>query len=128
MSLLYFFKNKSECSHPDITPENSGKYCPNCGKRVIIEWYLIRCSCCNTKRYGALVNGSIVPYDKFCFNCGESEYYTEKLSKVSFYDIDYAVIIKKVDNTTQSFIEKTQIWVEAEKKNVCRALLPKLSH
>ena len=46
----------------------------------------------------------------FCTNCGEQEYYIEKLDHVNFIDINYATVVQTIKyDWKQSF---TQAWVE----------------
>ena len=55
----------------------------------------------------------IAPGAAFCTNCGSKEFTVEKLDKINFIDINFAVLQKKVVeedlkvNTTQCWQERT---------------------
>ena len=56
---------------------------------------------------------SIIPAEKFCHNCGGSDFYLEKLSKIDFVNINYAVLIKRAMEDG-AFTRTTQCWQEEE--------------
>ena len=60
-----------------------------------------------------------MPEANFCHNCGGHEYIVEKLPKINFVDINYAVLVKQAvkESTVQEF---TQCWAE---KNTNKQLL-----
>ena len=53
--------------------------CPDCGEYLVKNYYLVRCSRCDIKREAKLFWGEITPQNKYCENCGASEYYIEKI-------------------------------------------------
>ena len=110
MDIIKFFTNKRQCHHSKVSPQEDIAYCPDCGELVENRWYITRCSCCGIKLKAILKNGEVVPEDKYCHNCGGSEFIAEPVSKINFIDINYAVLVKtvvqpQVDELTQSWTE-----------------------
>ena len=75
------------------------------------EWYITRCACCGLKLKAVNQNQDIKPYHNYCTNCGCSEYVVEKLDKINFIDINFAVLMKKVVEESQR-VDITQYWQE----------------
>jgi len=115
MFLTNLFNFKKSCMHDKITPDLEAGYCPDCGKFIRNEWYITRCACCGVKLKTIIKNGEIYPQNHFCTNCGAHEFYVEKLQKINFIDINFAVLLKKVieedlrTNTTQCWQERTSV-------------------
>lgn len=112
--MFYLFElfNKPSCLHEKITPDMFAGYCPDCGEYVENHWYMTRCTCCGIKQKTVFLRGNISPETKYCRNCGSNAFSTEKINKINFVDIHYAVILKQViDNKKRNFI---QTWVESE--------------
>ena len=86
-------------------------YCPDCGKFINNEWYITRCSCCGVKMKAIIRNGKVYPQNHFCSNCGSREYVVEKLDKINFIDINFAVLLKKEVEET-FLVNSTQCWQE----------------
>ena len=113
MFIQEFIKKNRSCCHSKIKPDIDFAYCSDCGELIENQWYLLRCSCCGVKLKGMVKNGEIVPEEHFCHNCGCNEYTIEKIEKINFIDISYAVLIKavvtnEIRNYTQSWVSKTQ--------------------
>lgn len=112
MFLINLFKLKKECTHDRISPEIEGGYCPDCGKLIKNEWYIARCSCCGVKLKAIIKNGEVCPENHYCVNCGNQNFNIEKLKKINFIDINFAVLQKNIiiedtyANTTQCWTEK----------------------
>jgi hypothetical protein len=87
-------------------------YCPDCGKLIKNEWYITRCACCGVKLKTTVVKGEIVPQQHFCTNCGSEEFTVEKLPKINFIDINFAVLQKKEIEETSKVQNSTQCWQE----------------
>lgn len=120
MLILEFFNKNKTCSHQHVKPDVDYAYCPDCGELIENQWYLVRCACCGVKLKGFLKNGEIVPEKHFCHNCGTKDYVIERVNKINFIDISYAVLVKAVvPNDEYSYI---QSWVDA-KTSYCK---PKL--
>lgn len=107
------FKQNRNCSHSKVRPDVDFAYCPDCGELIENQWYLVRCACCGVKLKGMIKNGEILPEKHFCHNCGTREYVVERIDKINFIDISYAVLIKAViennmSDYTQSWVAKTQ--------------------
>ena len=100
--LIKFFNSKHKCSHKNALLNSDCGYCPDCGQYLVKNYYIVRCSCCDIKREAKLSWGEIVPMEKFCSNCGSSEYYIEKLDSLNLIDANYAIYIK--ENRHKRFI------------------------
>lgn len=87
-------------------------YCPDCGKYVQNEWYITRCACCGVKLKTMVLKGEVQPQYHYCSNCGSSEYHVEKLSKINFIDINFAVLKKTEVDSEVKTINTTQCWQE----------------
>ncbi len=114
MFLTNLFKFKRVCTHEHITPDMESGYCPDCGKLIKNEWYITRCACCGIKLKTVSIKGELQPQYHYCTNCGSQEFLVEKLEKINFIDINFAVLEKceaeehiHLRNTTQCWEEKT---------------------
>ena len=121
MILLELFKKKKVCNHTSIRPEVDFAYCPDCGELIENQWYLVRCACCGVKLKGMIKNGEIVPEKHFCHNCGTKDFIVEKIDKINFIDISYAVLVKSVVSTSD--YQYTQSWVDIKTSNCKPKLL-----
>ena len=110
---VFFPSISFKCTHDKVRPDIEQAYCPDCGKLIQNEWYITRCSCCGVKMKAMLHNGRIVPQEHYCANCGGVDYNVEKLDKINFIDIKFAVLVKnevceeKVYDTIKCWQEKT---------------------
>ena len=121
MIILEFFKKNKSCSHSKVRADVDFAYCPDCGELVENQWYLVRCACCGVKLRGMIKNGEIVPENHFCHNCGTRDYVIERINKINFIDISYAVLVKAiVHNNEYSY---TQSWVDSRTSNYRPKLL-----
>lgn len=113
MFFTNLFNLKKACTHDKISPEMESGYCPDCGKYIRNDWYITRCACCGVKMKANARNGEVFPQYHYCTNCGSKEFTVEKLDKINFIDINFAVLQKKVVeedlkvNTTQCWQERT---------------------
>ena len=114
--LLKLIKKQHKCSHKHALLHQDSGYCPECGEYLVKNYYLVRCARCDVKREAKLIWGEIVPKDKFCSNCGEHEYYIEKLDRVNFVDAQYAIYLKEIADKMADLHPETQIWVEDGEK------------
>lgn len=110
MKMLEFFINKKECRHAKVTAEKDVSYCPDCGELIENRWYITRCACCGVKLKAIIKNGEVVPEENYCHNCGAREYGVERVNKINFIDINYAVLKKTI--IKPSVDEMTQSWVD----------------
>lgn len=110
MIILELFKFNRVCQHSKVRPDVEFAYCPDCGELVENQWYLVRCACCGVKIKGIIKNGEIIPEKNFCHNCGTRDYVIERINKINFIDISYAVLVKAV--VTHNYTNFTQSWVE----------------
>lgn len=121
MLIMEFFNRNKNCSHSKIDPDVDFAYCPDCGQLIENQWYLVRCSCCGVKLKGMIKNGKIVPEKHFCHNCGTREFVIERINKINFIDISYAVLVKAiVENKVKDY---TQSWVDSRTPNYKPKLL-----
>lgn len=111
MLITDLFRIKKTCTHEHISPEMERGYCPECGKLIENEWYITRCACCGVKLKAMNRGGKIVPQMKFCSNCGAREFEVEKLGKINFIDINFAVLVKH-EAEPQAACSTTQCWQE----------------
>ncbi len=112
MFILEFLKKNKVCNHERVRPDVDFAYCPDCGELVENQWYIVRCSCCGVKLKALMKSGEIIPENRFCHNCGGREYIVERISKINFIDISYAVLIKAIVKNNLS--KYTQSWVETD--------------
>lgn len=103
--------NFNICRHENVENTKSLCYCPDCGKLIRINWYIIRCSCCGKKRIGVIRGNKVVPIAKFCSNCGTNEYFVEKIRNLNFFDMNFAVA-RKEEESAPYHPEIIQTWCE----------------
>ena len=111
MFFTNLFNFHRTCQHEKITPDLETAYCPDCGELVRNDWYITRCECCGIKLKTNARNGKIFPQERFCKNCGSQEYRVEKLEKINFIDVNFAVLVKQVIKETTK-VNTTQCWQE----------------
>ena len=99
-----------KCKHNNVPIDQDICYCPDCGELVENQWYLVRCACCSVKLEGIIKNRHIVPEKHFCHNCGGREFVVERINKINFIDISYAVLVKAVVNNSGE--KYTQSWID----------------
>ena len=117
LDLIYKLIPTTECQHDKVSPVSDGEYCSDCGKYIVNEWYLTRCKCCGVKLQSVKKGSEVVPAENFCHNCGGNDYFVEKLSKIDFINIHYAVLIKKAQDDMVNN-EMTQCWQDENNVNI----------
>lgn len=123
MMFMEFFNFNHECKHEKFSADRDIGYCPDCGELIENQWFIMRCSCCGVKHRAIVKHGKIVPLEKFCENCGGHEFVVERVNKINFIDINYAVLMKTV--ITNDVPTTTQSWVDVtETQNYKPRLLP----
>ncbi len=110
---MEFLKFNRTCKHDKVKIDAEFSYCPDCGELIENQWYIARCACCGVKLRACIKNGEIVSQEHFCHNCGSKSYIIERLEKISFLNIDYAVLLKAV--ITKEMMDFTQSWAENHK-------------
>ena len=115
-SLFDILLRRSKCAHTHALINTNEGYCPDCGAYVKKYFYIVRCSRCDVKREAKVYFGDILPKEKFCTNCGSKEFYVEKLEKISFIDVAYAIYTKEKLTQSQIELASAQIWVDDENK------------
>lgn len=103
--------NFNRCTHPNVETATTLSYCPDCGKLIRINWYVVKCSCCGKKRIGIIRGNEIIPIAKFCTNCGTSEYEIEKIDSFNYFNMNYAIAKKEEENIIEK-PEITESWVD----------------
>lgn len=89
--VISFFNTSKICLHTNVNPLSPyDNFCPDCGKRVVAEWHIIRCNDCHSKRSGYYLFDRFVPYEKFCKRCGESDFRVEVKENIEFFDYYFA--------------------------------------
>ena len=123
MNIMELLNFSHECRHENFSADREIGYCPDCGELIENQWYILRCSCCGVKHRAIVKHGKIVPIGKFCENCGGHDFVAERIDKINFIDINYAVLVKAVvTNDVQPF---TQCWVDVtETPGYRQRLLP----
>lgn len=110
--LITFLKQQNKCTHKNALLYSNEGYCPDCGQYLVKNFYLVRCARCEIKREAKLCWGEVVPAEKYCSNCGCSEYYIEKLDSVNFIDAKYALYVKEIANEMQTLHPEATVWVD----------------
>lgn len=110
--MLEFLRGNRTCTHSHVRVDVDFAYCPDCGELIENQWYLVRCACCGVKLRGMIKNGEIIPEKRFCHNCGTKDFVVEKIDKINFIDISYAVLLKAIVHN--SYFSQTQSWVDAK--------------
>lgn len=113
MIILELFKKNKECRHAKVTPEKDISYCPDCGELIENQWFITRCACCGVKLKAIIKNGEVMPQEHYCHNCGAKDYTVERVDKINFIDINYAVLLKtiikpSIDDLTQSWTDMSE--------------------
>ncbi len=98
------------CRHNKVSAGEDYTYCPDCGELVETQWYLSRCACCGVKLKSFIQSGEIMPEQKFCTNCGAQHHTIERLNKINFIDINFAVMVKT--SVEGHLKDITQSWVD----------------
>ncbi|MFA6988726.1 MAG: hypothetical protein WC197_01540 [Candidatus Gastranaerophilaceae bacterium] len=124
---ILHFLNKPECTHSNVSYGKEMSYCPDCGELISINWYLLRCNCCNTKRIGYLRNGEVYPVTQYCENCGNHNYSVEKLNKINYFDLHYAVAKTEIIDNKLKEKRVIQIWIEGKNPDERTTLLPRFT-
>lgn len=99
------------CTHANVDTTKEISYCPDCGKLIRINWYIIRCRCCGKKRIGILRGNKPAPLARFCTNCGTENYSIEKINNLNYFNMNFAIAKKEEENLTELH-DYTTTWVE----------------
>ncbi len=112
-SLFDFFFKSGFCRHENVDLNTKFQYCPDCGELIEVSWYVLRCSCCGIKRDASTRFNKIVPRNNFCTNCGEKDFYVEKIDDLKFYDVHHAISFKEVvfQHEKRAYM---QIWTDSD--------------
>ena len=109
-NILKIFGVKT-CNHPNVETNKVLSYCPDCGKLIHINWYVIKCRCCGKKRIGILRGNKVVPLARFCTNCGTEDYIVEKIENLNYFNMNYAIAKKEEENIPYQH-SYTETWVD----------------
>lgn len=109
------WRNES-CRHKSFNPLSSNSnFCPDCGKKIEIYWYFVKCDECNSSRTGHFIFDKFLPQEKFCKRCGSKEYYVEQKDEIAFFELSYSTFKLKELDFVEENIEvktKTRVWLE----------------
>lgn len=105
------------CKHTRVNPLLPfEKHCPDCGQRVVVKWYFIKCADCHTKRPGLELFDDLVPHDKHCKRCGYDGYEIEEKETIAVFEYSYATFKLVVDEAylyeTEHVESTTEVWLE----------------
>ena len=105
------------CNHLRVSPVNPNhQFCPDCGKQVVSEWYIIRCKQCSSKRSGYHLFNEYIPHDKFCTKCGSNRYKVEIRDNIEFYEFSFATFKfkeLKIDSIpSKQRRSSTKVWID----------------
>lgn len=115
MIISEFLKIFKGCQHKRVSVNSHGAYCPDCGKFIVIKWYIVRCACCGIKRVAYVdFNENIKTEDKFCPNCGTYKFVVEEHNKINFIDINFAVHRKEICENNVITENRMQFWTDCD--------------
>ncbi len=118
MILWDLLRRNKQCQHGKVSANDEFAYCPDCGELVENQWHLVRCNCCGVKLPATIHNGEVIASENFCHNCGENEYSIERIDKINFIDIRFAVLVKMI--VQRDLKEFTQSWVNSDYQNITK--------
>lgn len=61
-----------------------------------------------------------MPESKYCPNCGSENFYIQEVKGINFIDINFAVLVKKVNEEFSK--NRTQTWLERENNEPIKLL------
>lgn len=131
-NFLSIFSVVQICRHNNFDPLSvNDQYCPDCGKHISVDWYIVHCANCDTRRSGFHLFGKFLPNDRFCKKCGCEAFDLEIKKELGFLDYRYACYkINELDDmlTPQHFRESHgYAWVEEPSSSPMHTLeTPKL--
>lgn len=89
---------EGECAHSRVDKNKSGTYCPDCGYQVQVQWSVVRCRTCTSKRLPKQrLDGKVAPMFKYCNHCGGVDYQVIKKHSVNAHELPYALMVKEID-------------------------------
>ncbi|MEW5819461.1 MAG: hypothetical protein AB1782_04665, partial [Cyanobacteriota bacterium] len=128
--LSYLFPQQN-CKHLKVNPFSPyDNFCPDCGERVLAQWYILKCENCLKKRNGYYIFNEYIPHEKFCKRCGHSNFYVEIKDDIQVYDFAYAsykFIITKELNSLNKIKSRTQVWIEPNNDKVNNKITPQIN-
>ncbi len=115
--LLNYIKNifTSKCCHEEAKSKNC-KYCPDCGKRVVRKWAIIKCKSCGHYRKPQIdIYETVKPEKKYCFFCGSEKWVAHNYYDTNIPDSLKSISLVKVNDFEKqdfgSLTGKTKIWI-----------------
>ncbi|HSA06822.1 MAG TPA: hypothetical protein P5556_06560 [Candidatus Gastranaerophilales bacterium] len=121
--LLENFKNifKINCNHFSARAKDC-KFCPDCGKKIVSRWILIKCQACGHYRKPVIDSfGKIKPLKKYCFYCGYTRWKPENYYEPTIPDSLKSIAIKKIETEKKqnlnfgNLTKKSKIWIDISK-------------
>ena len=111
-NFISIFQKKFQCLHKNALIYSNEGYCPDCGAYLKKYFYVIRCAHCDIKREGSKQFDKFTPETHFCLNCGGHDFYVNKLDKISFIDVRYAIHSKEPVECEGLRALFSQAWIE----------------
>ena len=117
--LQKYFKNllNIKCTHSSAKMKNC-KYCPDCGKKIVHKWIVIKCRLCGHYRKPLIdLFEKIKPVKKYCFHCGSDkwgyQYYYESFipDRMKLISVKKIQTEKEYNNKFGALTENTKIWI-----------------
>ncbi len=124
------------CNHANAPFTEGKSICPDCGRTVILQWAVLRCEFCQTKRASRFIFRTVFPLENYCTACGQNETRLDYLENPAYYHLHKAILVVQDEhaylNRHQAFTGKPKVWFDSagsqtpESKhanNICRGLL-----
>ena len=106
----------SKCLHSGVNQFGNTHFCPDCGNKIMLSWYTVRCGNCKSLRMPKRnFFGRIMPLKKFCSICGAKEWYMNKSNVLDITESFYAIAHKEIFDKNSVENDNTSVWVEQEK-------------
>lgn len=116
------FLFKKTCHHEKISASIKSGYCPDCGEYVVNRWFIARCPICGKRHVTVVKKGKPVPSEKFCANCGCTDFIVEEIEFPDIVTINYACYISEI--VKQPSVNTINAWVENAGKISLLPLIP----
>ncbi len=107
------------CNHAHAPFTEGKSICPDCGRVVILQWAVLRCDQCKTKRNSRFIFRTVLPVENYCTLCGQHETTLEYMENPSYYKLHKAVLVVQDEQTylnrqTLLWPEKTRVWLDSK--------------
>ncbi|MEW5821853.1 MAG: hypothetical protein AB1782_16785 [Cyanobacteriota bacterium] len=110
--LNYFVK----CKHKKITSSNKLSFCPDCGERIELKWFVAECSTCKTQRETCLFFGKPFSLKNKCPVCNSQSYKIIKVNTLNAFKSTNFALLKNEIKTFETFIAANPVSLSAKSK------------